>query len=102
MPRKDYRCEVCDDVAEQVHGMFAKPEPCAKCGGAVAWVPAVPRIKPPADSGWENENGGRGRYISQLQRGPGIGECDRDAFCRSQSEAIEKAKRRDLKVERTR
>ncbi len=82
--------------------MNEKPTPCKKCGGKVAWIAFVPNVKAPVDMFWENENGGRGRYISQLQKEPGVGECDKDAFCRSQSEAVEKAKKRDLKVERTR
>lgn len=61
-----------------------------------------PSIKPPVDSGWELENGGRGRYISQLQREPGPEGSDADAFCRSQSEIIEKAKRRGLTATRAR
>ncbi len=102
MPRNDYTCTKCGDTAEQVHRMADKPEPCQRCGGAVEWAAFIPAVKPPPDMFWENENGGKGHYISQLQRGPGVGECDREAFCRSQSEAIEKCKKRGLRVERTR
>ena len=61
-----------------------------------------PSICPPPDSGWEGENGGRGRYISQLQREPGPDGSDPTAFCRSQSEILEKAKRRGLTATRAR
>jgi hypothetical protein len=57
-----------------------------------------PATKPPPDMGWEGENGGRGRYISQLQREPGKEGCDPEAFCRSRNEIEEKAKRRGMKV----
>jgi hypothetical protein len=40
---------------------------------------------------WASENNGKGRYISQLaDKGPG--RDDPNAYCRSQREAIDKAK----------
>lgn len=45
--------------------------------------------------GWEQENGGRGRYISQIALKQG----DRGAYCRSRGEALEKAKRRGFEAE---
>ncbi len=102
MRRNDYVCTKCDHFHEQVLRMHDDPSPCPKCGARVEWVPSVPFVKPAPDMFWENENGGRGRYISQLQRAPGQGECDANAYCRSQNEAIDKAKRLGFKVERRR
>lgn len=48
------------------------------------------------DAGWENENGGRGRYISQIAEKLD----DRGAYCRSRTEALEKAKRRGFVAEK--
>lgn len=61
----------------------------------------IPSFKA-VDMGWEQENNGRGRYISQLQRTPGPEGSDPQAFCRSQGEIIEKAKRRGLDVVKVR
>lgn len=57
-----------------------------------------PATKPPVDMGWESENGGRGRYISQLQSSPGPEGSDRNAYCRSRSEIVEKAKAKGMSV----
>lgn len=104
MPRYDYQCNGCKNEFEMVHGMHAEPAPCPHCGSKniKKIVKVAPAIKPPVDSGWENENGGRGRYISQLQDKPGPEGSDPDAYCRSQGEIIEKAKRRGKKATRTR
>jgi len=102
MPAYDYSCRKCGEIHEQVHGMFELPSACPHCKSKkLEKVIVAPAIKPPVDSGWESENGGRGRYISQLQTEPGP-PGEKDAYCRSQSEAIEKAKRRGLQVTRVR
>lgn len=102
MPRYDYHCKRCHIVAEQCHRMDEKPDPCSGCGSRALekLITKAPGIKMAPDSGWEMENGGRGRYISQLQQEPG--EREPAAYCRSQSEAMDKAKRRGLKVTRVR
>jgi hypothetical protein len=46
------------------------------------------RIRPPKDSGWESENGGRGRYIGQLGK-PNDPKC----YHRSVASAKEEARR---------
>lgn len=103
MPRYDYECRACGAVEEQIHGFNDKPSRCSHCKSRNVVKLVVPvAIKPPPDSGWETENGGRGRYISQLQRKPGPEFSDSTAFARSQSEAIDKAKRRGFTVERAR
>lgn len=63
----------------------------------------VPNIKPPPDSGWEYENGGRGREITQFcgnKYRPGDPRNKR--FFRSQKDLIETCKREGYTVERTR
>lgn len=107
MPTYDYECEACHVVSEIIHGMREKLDPresCPACGGhrLVKQVTCC-RVKVP-DSGWEYENGGRGRFIGQLAKhspcGNGYDEKDPNAYCRSQREAITKAKDQGKKVER--
>lgn len=103
MPRYDYECAACGHEHEQFHRMDDTALPCPRCGSKrVSKMLCCPAVKPPPDAGWELENNGRGRYISQLQKEPGPAGSEKDAFCRSQSEAIEKAKRRGFKVTRER
>lgn len=100
MPLYDYRCAQCGHVHEQFHGMHEKPEPCMKCGrqACVKIISSAVAIKPPVDSGWEAENGGRGRYIPQMAKSPN----DPRAYARSQNDAIEKAKRLGYSVTKSR
>lgn len=96
MPTYDYHCPRCKRTHEQVHPMLAAPDGCPHCGFASvqkAFLHA-PRVKVP-DSGWQAENNGRGRYIGQLAARPDVD--DPNAYCRSQAEAIEKAKRQGWK-----
>jgi len=103
MPLYDYRCPLCLHEEERFHAMSDTSEQeCPQCGVGMHKLIATPRIKPPVDAGWENENGGRGRYISQLQRTPGPEGSDPSAYCRSQRDIFEKAARRGLSVERAR
>lgn len=51
-----------------------------------------------ADHDWSSEEGGKGRYISQIADRPG----DPKAWCKNQKEAMDKAKRKGHTVERTR
>ncbi len=103
MPRYDGDCQKCGtiEIVKRMNDPF--PRKCPSCGGAFARVFNTDiAVKAPPDSGWESENGGRGRYISQLQREPGNSGSDPEAFCRSQSEIFEKCKRRGLNCERAR
>lgn len=102
MPRYDYDCLKCKHEFEQVHGMNAAAAPCPKCGSTniKRVIRTAPAIKPAPDSGWENENGGRGRYISQLQRKPGPEGSDPEAYCRSQKEIFTKARKQGKRAER--
>lgn len=98
-PVHDYSCPNCG-VREMYKRMtddhYTK---CPVCKAKLTYVIAAPAVKPAPDQFWETENGGRGRYISQIQQGE---KTDPNAFCRSQSEAIDKAKRLGYRVTRTR
>ncbi len=97
MPTYDYDCAACGNTHEQFHSMNEKPERCPHCGSKkITKAICLVAIKRPVDMFWENENGGRGRYISQLQKEQGKFGSDPDAFCTSQDAAMEKAKRRGL------
>lgn len=104
MPRYDYECPACLRVAEIAHRMSESPRVrCPACSSVMRKaIFTAPAVKAAVDSGWESENGGRGRYISQLQRVPGPEGSDPTAFARSQSEAIDKAKRRGFTVTKAR
>lgn len=67
MPRYDFICPKCG-VFEVLKGMNdPSPKRCKKCKSAVDRVyDRSVALIPPVDSGWENENGGRGRYIAQI------------------------------------
>lgn len=94
MPLYDFECQVCRHRFEDVRGMsFTGPARCPLCRhvSAIKIIIKAPRVKVP-DSGWEAENGGRGRYIGQLADRPD--KTESFAFCRSQREAIDKAKRK--------
>ncbi len=87
----DYDCAKCGTF-EVIKGMRdPAPKKCPTCGGAAInriFTPGRIAFIPPVDSGWENENGGRGRYIGQL----GAAD-DPSAYCRSRSDIPERAKR---------
>lgn len=103
MPTYDYHCARCDLTIEVAHRMSESPRlRCPMCTKVLKKAVSLVAIKPPVDMFWENENGGRGRYISQLQDTPGPEGSDPTAFCRSQSEIVEKAKRKGLVTERAR
>lgn len=79
---KTYQVDGRPSTKEEVDRLFpSKIEGVVKSG-------KVPVCRMP-DMGWEQENDGRGRYITQLADGIG----DQKAYCRSRTEAMEKAKR---------
>lgn len=93
MPLYDFECEGCGHVFEDVKPMSFTGRtgcPCCREPRAVKVILQAPRARVP-DSGWESENGGRGRLIPQLAARPDVD--DPNAYCRSRTEAIEKAKR---------
>lgn len=103
MPAYDYAC-ACGNLAELFHPMAHcdREHPCPCCGRAMSRAVVPVAVKPPPDSGWEGENDGRGRYIAQLADHQPFGKNDPKAYCRSQSDAIEKGKRKGFTVSRAR
>ena len=93
MPWYIVRCLKCEHQQEVYHRMKDDPEPCSKCGGRVVHVPQPVRgiVK---DSGWEGENGGRGRYCGQLAERMPLGACDPAAYVKSRTELKAKAHRK--------
>jgi hypothetical protein len=102
----NYTCTSCDysyDLPGHIESNYERrmTYPCPACAatGTRRVTPTrVPAARSAVDQGWRFENGGRGRYISQLQRTPGRAGSDKGAFCTSQNEAIEKAKQRGFRV----
>lgn len=89
MPTYDYECNKCGEFEIYQHMSEDRLTACTRCGSK-----KFQRIitKAPAfmidDMAWEQENGGRGRYISQLAEKQG----DPNAYCRSKESVREKAK----------
>lgn len=100
MPTYEFQCENCD-VVEVFHGMNEKhPKACPQCGSKdfeLVFNTHVSFIKP-ADSNWENENNGLGRWLPQA--GPRYLDAktkkkpNLKAYARSQNAAIERFKER--------
>lgn len=94
MPAYDYDCPTCG-VFESVHRMADKLKKCPTCGAKVDRVYSLSvNVRSPADMFWENENGGKGRYISGLGHSKDAG-----SYARSIPDAVEKAKRLGKTVE---
>lgn len=94
MARYAYECATCGEM-EISHPMKQDAlSRCPVCKSKVFGriITTVPRLKIP-DSGWENENGGKGRWISQLGK-----ESDRESYCRSRGEAVDKAKKQGFQT----
>ncbi len=66
-PLYDFACSKCGTF-EVLKGMRdPNPTKCPTCRGAIERVfNTKVAFIPPVDSNWENESGGRGRYIAQL------------------------------------
>ncbi len=97
MPLYDGDCQSCG-IVEVYKSMNAPwPKKCPKCGAkgfdrifnsGMGFIPA-------ADSGWELESNGAGRYCPQLGRiKRPDGSLNPDTHCRSRAEAIDKFKAR--------
>jgi putative FmdB family regulatory protein len=93
MPTYQVRCIKCEAEYEQFHRMKEQPDPCKHCGGRVVNVPVLVSVIV-KDSGWESENGGRGRYIGQMAERQPFGACDPNAYVKSRTDLKEKAKRK--------
>lgn len=84
MPIYTFSCGKCGEF-EVYHNMNeAHPNKCPTCAGEIERV-FNQRFIPPADSGWESENNGAGRYIGSLGD-----HNDKESYCRSRTEAKDK------------
>ena len=89
-PLYDYLCSNCGDMElhHSIHLPALKKCPECKAKGFRRVILQAPLMKMP-DAHWEDESGGRGRYIAQLAEKIG----DPNAYCRSRNEIREKAKK---------
>lgn len=89
MPVYEFDCPTCG-IIEVIKGMRdPSPKCCPTCRSAVTRIYGTGvAFIPPVDAGWENESGGRGRYIGQL----GAVD-DPNAYVRSRHLIPERAKR---------
>lgn len=89
MPRYDYTCSRCGTF-EAVHGMREKLERCPTCRRKVhREFNTQVSLHGFIDADWHNENGGRGRHISQLGM-PG----EEGTYARARHEIPDLAKRK--------
>lgn len=101
MPRYDYECLACG-VMEIFHPMAKTVKSCPLCKARKFQriITTAPACKV-YGSGWENENNGRGRFIDHLgdmNKGQKAFYGTANAYCRSPQEAIEKGKKKGLKL----
>lgn len=83
MPRYDYECKKCG-VMELTHGFHDEIDKCPQCGvRKITKLISLPSFR--MDHDWSAENGGKGRYISQVAER----QNDPNAYFRSQREALE-------------
>lgn len=96
MPCYDYECQACG-VMELTHGMKdPRPTVCPQCGKpGLEKLILMPAVRPPADSGWQLENGGKGRYFPQMGR-----KSDPKSYFRDLNSAKEAVSKRGQKFER--
>lgn len=94
-------CVRCGRKQDQIHPIRDEHFPCPDCGAKMqvdmsGWTHGPGGVV--KDSGWESENGGRGRYIGQMADRQPWGKNDPNAYCRSRCDLKEKAKRRGSSV----
>lgn len=90
MPVYCYECESCGPFEEVQSMKDDRLTSCPRCGGKCQRVLPPPVPVHFVDHYWEQENGGKGRYISQLASRKG----DPEAYCRNREEIIRKAEKR--------
>lgn len=99
MPLYAYSCATCFHEFDEIRSVDERGKAtCPKCGGWADKQVTVPGLVRDDPTNWASENGGRGRYITQLQQTLGS-KVDKNAFCTSRQEARDKAHRRGLVTE---
>lgn len=93
-PMYGYACPKCGEF-DAWHTMKEKLTKCPTCKRKVDRVFSTGvAFMAAKDSGWESENGGRGRFIAQIANDVN----DPGAYCRSRAEIVEKGKQRGFTV----
>jgi putative FmdB family regulatory protein len=99
MPLFSYLCCGCGKEFDEFRHVAQRNDPakcaCGRTAHRTVERPALVRDDP---TDWRGENGGRGRYITQLQTSIGA-KRDDHAYCRSRQEALDKARRRGDRAE---
>lgn len=95
-------CLDCEHVWNQSHSVHDDHAPCPKCGSKKISTYFGNGMKMQIaanslDCGWEHENGGRGRYFSQLEDSVDCKPTNKNFF-RSRNDAIEACKRRGFDI----
>lgn len=95
MPTYVHECFTCEHQQDEIYRMSETPEiACAKCGRATRRIITGGYSHPAPDQNWENENNGRGKWISGMgKRG------DPKAYFRSLGAATDAAKRANKSYE---
>lgn len=99
MPIYSYKCPTCghtQDLLCSVADRDRRTPTC--CKNFMEREVSHPQLVRSDPTGWSDENGGRGRYITQLQKTLGSRK-DPDTYCTSRQQAIDKAHRRGDRVE---
>jgi len=93
----DYGCKDCGCTFDVPENENKQEYTCPDCGsGRWGLIPQRSNVAIKCDTmSWSTENGGKGRRISQLDYG-----VRQPYYAKSQSAAIDEAKRRGLKAEK--
>lgn len=88
MPTYTYICPICNGEQDDLRAVEDRDSTTrCSCGGEMTRMVTMPAVQgDPYD--WSNENGGRGRLISQLQHKPG--KPPAEAYCRNRQEIFDK------------
>lgn len=97
MPSYDYECRRCGARFDEIVQVSERdlPVACPDCGGDAKRLVCAPSFVCGDTKDWSSENNGKGRRISQLDHG-----IRQPYYAKSQSAAIDEAKRRNLEVTR--
>ncbi len=100
MPTYPYLCPTCATTIDLIVPISARDDAsCPTCSGRLQRQVCAPAVRPDPFS-WSNENKGRGRYISQLQRTLGK-KRDKNAYCKNRDEIVSKAEKLGCGVDKS-